>query len=210
MNLRLIQKDKEELLMPHLPEVSIIDQIVKPKIESMYPALIKALKAEIEIYRNIPKEGITEEDMPKKSKHEKEWDEKRFDPRHPTSCFMGKAFKQKAGMTTSALELYRERIGTIQHKIWGDATLLEIWGGDHFKDYPKMVSSVFRYAYGLRDTLPRGIKFYVNPLTTNEFTGKMNKTKAEKEHQEYLEDLYARAQVFGVKTPEQARRSRRR
>lgn len=208
-NLKLVQPEKEEAIKPFLPEETIIDRLVKPKVESMYPTLVKALKEEIEIFRNMPKEEIKAEDMPKKT-HEEEWNEKKFDPRHPTTCFMGKAFKQKSGQTSSPLELYRKRIGTIKHEIWGNVTLLEIWGADHYKDYPKMVESVFRYTYGLRNTMPRGIKFHVNPLTPNEHTGRMHKTKEEKERDEYFEDLYARAQVFGVRTPEQARRARRR
>ena len=210
MNLRLIQTDKEKELEPLLPTESIIDRIVKPKIEKLYPTLVKALKEEIEIFRNMPKEEVTEEDMPKKTKHEQEWDEKKFDPRHPTTCFMGKAFKQKVGVTTSPLELYRKRIGTIQHEVWGNVTLLEIWGADHYKDYPKMVEGVFRYTYGLRNTLPRGIKFHINPLTPNERTGKMHKTKEEKARKEYFDDLMARAEVFGVRTPKEAEKARRR
>lgn len=211
MNLKLVQKDKEEQMLPFLPEVSLIESIVKPKVEKLYPTLLKALKEEIEIYRQLPKEEIKEEeDIPKKSEHEKEWDEKKFNPRHPESCFMGKAFKQKVGVTTSALELYRKRIGTIQHEVWGNVTLLEIWGGDHMKDYPKMVTDVFKYAYGLRKTMSRGIKFHINPLTPNPDSGTMLSKKEEREHKEYLEDLYARAQVFGVKTAAQARRDRKR
>lgn len=209
MNLKLVQSDKEEALKPFLPEETIIDRIIKPKVESMFPTLLRALKEEIEIYRSMPKESITDDDVPTKSDHEKEWDEKKFDPRHPTTCFMGKAFKQKPGFTTSALELYRKRIGTIQHQVWGNVTLLEIWGGDHYKNYPKMVEGVFRYAYGVRKTLPRGVKFYINPLTPNDLTGSMNSTKAEKEQREYFEDLYARAQVFGVRTAAQARKDKR-
>ena len=207
-NLNLIKKDREKELLPFLPETSIIDRILKPKLAKLNPTLVRALKEEIEIYRQIPKPELEQDDMPKRNVDD--WDEKSFDPRHPSTCFMGKAFEQKVGQTTSALQLYRERVGTINHAVWGDVTLLEIWGADHFKSHPKLVKGVFRYCFGLRRTLPRGIKFHVNPLTENEKTGKMHKKKEQKEHDEFMEKLTAEALVFGVRTPEEARRARKR
>lgn len=209
MNIKLLQPEREKEMLPFLPEVTILDSLVKPKIEKLYPTFTKAIKEEIEILRKIPKGELVTSDLPSKDK-EKEWDEKSFEPRHPSSCFMGKVFKQKVGQSTTPLNLYREKIGTVRHEIWGDVTLLEIWGGDHYKDYPKMVESVFRYIYGYRGTLPKGIKFHVNPLTPNSKTGKMRETVEDKERREWFEDLHARAEVFGVRTAKEASRARKR
>lgn len=177
-----------------LPENPIID-IVHKKIEKLlYPTIVKAIKQELEIYRAYPKR------MPEKPKEAT----KTFDTRNSRTCFMGKGFKSNDILVDSELTEYRNRVGTVNHPEWGNATLLEIWGADHFAKYPKMVKAIFSYGVGLRETMP-GIKIHVNPLIHTSNSGKTKYTKEEIEDKKAFDLMVMRAQVFGVKSPKKRR-----
>ncbi len=120
--------DNADEISELLPKETLTSQIVQPAIERyLYPALTKALKEEIEIYKAIPK-ALTE-----KAKEEI----KTFDTRHNNTCFMGKGFGYNKHIISAPLGEYRKRVGTINHPVWGECTLLEIWGGDHFESHQK-------------------------------------------------------------------------
>lgn len=156
-------KKRQELIAQVLPEKPIVEEFLQPRLmEAMEDVLVKSLKKEIEIYKAYPKSG--------------KYDMKTFDTRSPDRCFMGQGFKWNGvgaeNWTDAELQEYRRRIGTLAHMEWGDVTLLEVWGGDHFEQWPEMVQGVMRYCWGERKTLP-DIQFHVNPFFKNKVTGKM-------------------------------------
>jgi len=176
-----------------LPKIDFIKSIIEPAIlDRMTPIFVKALRAELEVYRAYPKRTGDPRLMIKS-----------FDPRSNKSCFMGKAFKANHHITDIELDKYRKAIGTINHPMWGKVTLLEIWGGDHFVDYNSMVLAAFKYGMGINKNCPT-LKFHVNPLYVNKNTGK---TVLDEEQKQYLKDLnllHAQAEVFGARTLKEA------
>jgi hypothetical protein len=152
---------REELIKTILPTEPITGAAINDKIlSSTRKKAIEMLKKEIEIYRAFPKKGT--------------YDPDNFTPRNSRKCFMGQAFSGNGhgfeGWTDHDLKRYREAIGVISHETWGDATLLEIWGGDHFEKHPKMVKNVFLYGWGKIDDMPP-VKFYINPFNKNKESG---------------------------------------
>lgn len=193
-------QERKKVIEAILPTTSLIEEYLYPAIEKkVFKTLKKILLEEIEIYRQYPK----------RMKEEPKEATKTFDPRNNNTCFVGKAFKANDSLTDMELEEYREKVGTIDHPMWGDCTLLEIWGGDHFEKHPKMVSDVFKYGMGIRKTLPN-VKIHVNPLFANKNTGDRKLSKDQKEHKEYMEDLLAKAMVFGVRNAKEAQKARTR
>ena len=181
-----------------LPKETLIKTMLTPKLNSMTPTLLKMLYAELEVYRQFPKTPL--EDIEKAKK-----EVKTFDPRNHTSCFQGKAFKVKDNTWGDAeLQDYRNAVGTFHHAEWGDATLLEIWGGDHFKDYPKMVKAAFKYGANINKTKPV-LKFHINPLFMNKKSGKTKMTPEQKQYQEDMDLLLHKAMIYGVKGPKRRR-----
>lgn len=122
---------------------------------------------------------------------------------------MGKGFKANSAVQDSELTTYRNKIGRINHPIWGDVTLLEIWGGDHFEDYREMVTGVFKYGMNITDTCPE-IEVHVNPLFQNKKSKQFKLSKAQQEYKDEMDLLLAKAMIFGVKDPKEAMKSRRR
>lgn len=176
-----------------LPEKTLIETFLSPKIESLKPTLIKMLYVELDIYRNFPKKNLADV---KKAKEEL----KTFDPRNNTTCFQGKAFKVSDNYEDAELTYYRKAVGTFNHSEWGDATLLEIWGGDHFKNHKKMVESAFKYGTGITKQRPV-LKFHVNPLFSNESSGRLKLTPEQRQYKKDMDELLAQAIVHGVKKP---------
>jgi hypothetical protein len=154
----------------------------------MKPNLLKALKMEIEVYKNYLKEG--------------KYDVSMFDPRNSQTCFMGQGFMFNSsgleGWTDTDLAFYRKSVGTIAYKKWGECTILEIWAGDHFKDYQKMVTDVFKYCWGERKTLPK-IDFYINPFYQNSLSGKWLVSDKQKQEQAGAEHLMKLANYMEIK-----------
>jgi hypothetical protein len=142
-----------------LPKKPITDELVPLLLKICKKPLLEALKQEIEIYKAFPKRG--------------RMDKLTFDTTNHKTCFMGQGFNVKSGEIFDDADLrdYRQGVGTFRHGTWGNATLLEIWGGDHFKDYKPMVRAVFSYCKGERATLPP-LKFHVFPLFSNKESGR--------------------------------------
>jgi hypothetical protein len=193
-------KLRKETIKNVLPKQTLIDTILMPKLNLMFPTLLKMLYAELEIYRAYPKKPLEESG---KAKIEL----KTFDARNHTTCFQGKAFTVKDETLDDAdLRDYRNAVGTFNHAEWGGATLMEIWGGDHMKDYPEMVKQAFKYGANLINTRPV-LKFHINPLFMNKKTGKTVMTPEQQIHK-YDEDLLlAKALTWGARTPEEARKA---
>lgn len=159
-----------------LPKQPITDTILVPGLMKVAKKLlIKCLLMEIEIYKAFPKAG--------------KMDKITFNPTHHSTCFMGQGFMVgESGSDTDDADLrdYREAVGTLNHKRWGKATLLEVWAADHFDSNRSMVKGVFSYCKGDRATLPQ-IKFEVFPLFENKKSGK----KTFNDHDKwYAMDLY--------------------
>lgn len=193
------RQERQNLIDGLLPKQTLIASILEPSIEKkLFGIIAKMIKTELEIYRQYPKRTMPDAEVKKEMV-------KDFDPRHPKTCFMGKAFKSNYNATDVELAKYRKAIGTIPHPLWGDCTLLEIWGGDHMKDYGKMVIAAFKYGAGIIDTCPP-IKVHVNPLFQNSKSGEFQTTDEEKEEAEYHEMLLAKALFYGVKEPKKRRR----
>lgn len=183
-----------------LPKKSLVETMLMPKVNLMYPLLLKMLYAELEIYREYPKKPLEDSGKAKVAV-------KTFDPRNHTTCFQGKAFDVKDSTYGDAdLKEYRNAIGTFNHAEWGDATLMEIWGGDHMKDYPEMVTQAFRYGANLIQTRPV-LKFHVNPLFMNGKTGCTKLTNDQKIHKYDMDLLLAKAMTWGARTPADVRRA---
>lgn len=181
-------KRRRALIESLLPKKTIVEDFLQPRLmESMNDVLIKALKQEIEIYKAYPKKG--------------QYEIGAFDPRTTGRCFMGQGFQANGvgleGWYDGELQEYRQAIGTMNHAEWGNATLLEIWGGDHFKDYPDMVTGVMKYAWGEQKTMPE-IHFYINPFFKNNATGQMiltDEMKDDREQREHLAKLAAYIEI---------------
>ena len=191
---------RDEKIKALLPQESLVETMLKPKIDLMYPLLLKMLYAELEIYRAYPKKPLDEAGKAKIAV-------KTFDARNATTCFQGKAFNVKDHTYNDGdLHDYRKAVGTFNHAEWGDATLMEIWGGDHMKDHAEMVTQAFRYGANLINTRPV-LKFHVNPLFMNGKTGRTKLTDAQKIYK-YDEDLLlAKAMTWGVRTQKEAERA---
>ncbi|MBS3914434.1 MAG: hypothetical protein KG003_08040 [Bacteroidetes bacterium] len=193
--------ERDALILEILPKETLISKIIEPQIEEhLFEALAECVMGELQIFRMYPKK-IGSQPIEEKIKT--------FDPTNNETCFMGKGFKSNDELQDVELVKYRKAIGTIPHYVWGNVTLLEIWGGDHFEDYPDMVIGAFEYAFRLRDECPK-IKFYTNPLFKNEKSKEFKLSQKQKDEKEFLDDLLARALVYGVKSVEQARRDRKR
>lgn len=192
---------RSKTLKEILPKETIIATVLEPVIEKrLFDILATCVQQELEIYRKYPKA---------KAKEKKEEVVKTFDPRNNKSCFMGKGFQHNDSLTNSDLNEYRKAIGTIKHPVWGDCTLMEIWGGDHFEEHNKMVVDAFKYGMNLIDKAPK-IKFFVNPLFQNKKSKEFKLSPAQIEYNKEREELLAKAMVFGVRSPAEAKRARRR
>lgn len=141
-----------------LPDHPITDDLIPVLLKLCKKPLLEALKKEIEIYKAFPKAG--------------RMDKLTFDTTNHKTCFMGQGFNVRSGEIFDDADLrdYRKAVGTFRHGTWNNATLLEIWGGDHFKDYKPMVRAVFSYCKGERETLPP-LKFHILPLFSNKNSG---------------------------------------
>ena len=180
-----------------LPKKSLVETMLMPKLDSVFPTLIKMLYEELEIYRAYPKKPLEESGKAKVAL-------KTFDARNHTTCYQGKAFNVTDSEWGDAdLHDYRRAIGTFNHAEWGDATLMEIWGGDHMKDYPEMTKQAFKYGANLINTRPV-LKFHINPLFMNINTGKTILTKLQKIHKYDQDLLLAKSMMWGARTREEA------
>lgn len=151
-------KERRKKIKEILPKQTLISEILEPLIEkTLFNALALCVRRELEIYRAFPKR---ENEEPIESQIET------FNPTNNETCYMGKAFQHNGDLMDSDLAEYRKAIGTIPHYVWGNCTLLEIWGGDHFEKYPEMVKGAFEWAMGVREDCPE-IVFHVNPLFKN-------------------------------------------
>jgi hypothetical protein len=176
--------EKKKFREKHLPKITLIKSILEPALhELLQDALLQTLRAEIEVYKAFPKNNANP-------------DINTFNPTNHKKCFMGLGFGQRnGGFSDADLRDYRKAIGTIHHPEWGNCTLLEIWGGDHFVRYPKMVKGVFLYCYNKRKTLPK-LFFESTPFLKTELTGITQPDEDDKEaqrHQFFIE-------VNGIKT----------
>lgn len=181
------EPNRAEIIDNLLPKETLIDEILEPKIEErMFPIIAKCVREELEIYRAFPKR-THKEDKPREV-------EKSFSPLNNKTCFMGQAFKSNDEWVDAELVEYRKRVGTIDHPIWGNCTLLEIWAADHFKDHREMVQNAFNYGFGYRNTKPP-IKVFVNPLFKNKLSGKFELDKEQKEYKKNMDDFMDKAFV---------------
>lgn len=111
------------------------DEIIKP-------ALLQALKAEIEFMKNYPG----------KIKVSSTYLSVTFNPTSFVACFMGSFFKQREDPTLAMA--YRNEVGGIKHTLHGYATYLELWGASHWTGYPDTVKQVASYINGTRKQCP--------------------------------------------------------
>ncbi len=79
---------REAKIKALLPKKSLVETILIPKIDFLYPVLLKMLYAELEIYRAYPKKPLDESGKAKIALQT-------FDARNHTACFQGKAFGVK-------------------------------------------------------------------------------------------------------------------
>lgn len=161
-----------------LPDKPITTELIPVLLKLCKKPLLDALKQEIEIYKAFPKRD--------------RMDKITFDTTNHKTCFMGQGFQVKSGELYGDADLrdYRKGVGTYKHGTWGDCTLLEIWGGDHFKDYKAMVKGVFSYCKDERTTLPP-LAFHVFPLFSNSKSGQRTLDEDDKNvfEYEYLTEL---------------------
>lgn len=158
MKVRFNDTPEKKLFRENLPKVPLTHSILLPAMNKLLiPTLIEHLKAEIEIFKTYPKD-------------KERYNIENFNPTNHKTCFLG-FIQNNADWSDADLSAYRVAIGTINHKIWGDCTLLEIWGADHFDTHPEMVKGVFSYCNGTRKTLPE-LKFVSIPFLITELTGK--------------------------------------
>jgi hypothetical protein len=182
-----------------LPKKSLVETMLIPKIDFLYPVLLKMLYAELEIYRAYPKKPLDESGKAKIAL-------KTFDARNHTACFQGKAFGVKdTTFGDGDLRDYRVAVGTFNHAEWGDATLMEVWGGDHMKDHSAMVKQAFKYGANLINTRPT-LKFHVNPLFMNNKTGRTELNEDQKIYKYDQDILLAEATMWGARTRAEANR----
>jgi len=192
-------KAREAKIEQILPQTSLVESMLMPKLDSMRPLLLKMLYAELEIYRNYPKKPLDESGKVRVAV-------KTFDARNHTTCFQGKAFSVRdETYGDSDLRDYRRAVGTFNHAEWGDATLMEIWGGDHMKDHSKMVTQAFKYGANLIQTRPV-LKFHVNPLFKNSSSGETKLTDQQKIYKYDQDILLAKAIANDMRSPEEAKR----
>lgn len=151
--------EKMAAIKAALPERPITEDLIPVLLKLCRKPLVEALRKEIEIYKAYPKRG--------------RMDKLTFDTTNHKTCFMGQGFNVRSGEIFDDADLkdYRKGVGTYRHGTWGNATLLEIWGADHFKGYKPMVKGVFSYCIGERATLPR-LQFHIFPLFSNESSGR--------------------------------------
>lgn len=203
MQVNFIDENSEKrnkLISKILPDKTIIETVLEPQIEKvLFGTIADCIRQELEIYRRFPKR--TEE---KKAEMIKT-----FNPTNNETCFMGKGFKANNHVTDSDLYLYRNKIGKVNHPIWGDVTLMEIWGGDHFEEHNEMVVNAFKYGMNIIDECPE-IKVFVNPLFQNKKSKNLKLSTAQQEYKDEMDMLLAKAMIFGVKDVKQAKRDRRR
>jgi hypothetical protein len=194
-------KARDAKIKSLLPEKSLVETMLMPKVDMMFPLLLKMLYAELEIYRAYPKKPLEESGKAKVAVTT-------FDARNHTTCFQGKAFNVKDHTYGDGdLADYRRAIGTFQHNEWGNATLMEIWGGDHMKDYGPMVTQAFKYGANIINTRPV-LKFHVNPLFMNGNSGRTKLTEEQAIHK-YDEDLLlAKAMFWGARTKKESDRAK--
>jgi len=193
-------KQREQVIKDLLPTKSLVETMLMPKVDTMYPLLLRMLYAELEIYRAYPKKPLSDSGKARAAI-------KTFDCRNHTSCFQGKAFSVRDHVFGDGdLRDYRKAIGTFNHAEWGDATLMEIWGGDHMKDYPEMVIEAFKYGTSLIKTRPV-LKFHVNPLFMNVKSGKTKLTDDQKIYKYNQDTLLAKALAWGVRSPKEAEKA---
>ena len=193
-------KARDAAIKELLPKQTLVETILKPKLNMMFPLLVKMLYEELEIYRAYPKKPLDEAGKVKLAL-------KTFDCRNHTTCFQGKAFSVKDTMYGDGdLHDYRKAVGTFNHAEWGDATLMEIWGGDHMVSHSDMVKQAFKYGANLINTRPV-LKFHVNPLFMNINSGKTLLTKEQKIYQYDQDLLLAKAMAWGVRTPGEANKA---
>ena len=183
--MRILMNDtpeKKKFREETLPKQPLTHTILVPAIrELLQDSLLQTLRAEIEIYKAFPKNNAKP-------------DLKAFNPTNPKTCFMGQGFGQKhSGWSDADLDIYRKRIGTINHPIWGNCTLLEIWGADHYQSDNDMVVGVFKYCYGMRKTLPI-LKFNSIPFILTELTGKL--TMREEDKEQAMDEYFTNANVI--------------
>lgn len=197
--MRIIKLNGEE--PKNLPARTIIEEILEPQIaERLFDVLALCVSKELDVYREQPLVVFGDSDPTKAVKT--------FDPQDNRTCFMGKKFNND-GVESYVLHEYRKAVGTIKHPVWGQTTLLEIWGADHFKDHREMVLAAFQYGYGITAVKP-DVRFFINPLFQNKATGKNKRETEEVAYKKEMDDLLAKAIVFGVKSPAEARRARKR
>lgn len=205
MNIRFTNEkdtpERFEKIKEILPKESIISSILEPSIEKkLFNTIAQCIRTELEIYRQYPKNTNFSGEPEKPVEMVKT-----FDPRNNDTCFMGKAFKANSHMTDIELTQYRRAIGTVNHPIWGDCTLLEIWGGDHFEDHNKMVVAAFKYGMNMIQTCPP-IKVHVNPLFQNKKSKSFKLSVAQQEYKDGMEMLLAKAMFYGVNEPKRKKK----
>jgi len=199
-------KKRAELIKVVLPKETIISTMLEPSIEkALFGVIADCVRMELEVYRAYPKRPA----FGNRSKEPVEEVVKTFNPTNNETCFMGKGFKSNNELTDLELTKYRKAIGTIIHPIWGDCTLMEIWGGDHFEDHNEMVVGAFKYGMNLTDSAPE-IKVFINPLFQNKKSKTFVLSTKQQEYKDYMEELLAKAVVFGVNTPKEAQRKNKR
>lgn len=182
-------KKKKAAIEAILPK----EPIVAPDIDTQVlntnrKRLIEMLKQEIEVYKAYP--------------GKKRYEVDKFTPRNSRQCFMGQAFEYNGhgfeGWTSGDLHEYRKAVGTIEHSTWGDVTLLEIWGGDHFEKHQKMVKDVFRYCHGELKKMPK-VNFYINPFYKNSESGTWDPDPDEIAQREYREHMIKVANYLEIR-----------
>lgn len=194
--------ERDKAIEAIMPKETIIGTVLEPMIEkTLFDTLAQCVAMELEIYRKYPKNEDSKE-TPKEQV-------KSFDPRNNETCFMGKRFKGNGHATDWQLSKYRKAIGTIPHPVWGDCTLLEIWGGDHFEEHQTMVENAFKYGMGMQATCPE-IKFFVNPLFQNKKSKSFKLSEAQQQYKNDMDELLAKAMVFGVRSPKEAQKANKR
>jgi hypothetical protein len=193
-------KKRDALIDSILPTTQITGNMLSDTIlKRTKRDAIEMLRKEIEIYRAYPKKG--------------EYNPDTFNSRNSKECFMGQGFTHNGrgfeGWYDYDLVRYRKAIGTIPHPTWGNCTLLEIWGGDHYEKHFRMVKNVFEYGWGKRDKMPV-LKFFVNPFVKNDQSGTWDPDPVETREQDNREHLIKianymeirdRMKKAGVKSP---------
>ena len=178
--LHMIDAQRDAAIDALLPKKSFIDRYVSPVLKKiMGDPLMRALKAELKLYRKFPKTG--------------KYKPLEFDPRNNSTCFMGHGFDHNGnGMleawTSHDLKLYRGRIGTLPHKKWGNCTLLEIWGADHFKAYPDMVKAAYDYGWGQLNRMPK-LQFHFLPFVIEAGTSNWERKQIDDDRDKYQDDM---------------------